>query len=179
MHIKYKLFPKTLGPLAARLITSLYSHNRPVFHFQEAEEILKGRPAASNVLTQLIHNGVVTRLKSGLFRIVPFELGFEREYLGNPYIVARELAVGGSNHANKNYYLSYASAFDLHQMTTQPQLIVYITSPKMIRSQIIQGIEFRFVRCKPEDFFGITEMWIDKNEKEYELVIWSAHYWMA
>ena len=30
---------------------------------------------------------------------------------------------------------------------------------------IIQGTEFRFVRCKKSDLFSITEMWLDKHEK--------------
>ncbi len=113
----------------------------------------------------MINNGVVTRLKSGTFRLIPFELGFEREYLGNPYVVARELILSGHKGHKEKYYLSYASAFDLHQMVTQPQLIVYISSPRILRSRTIQGTEFRFVRCKADDLFGITEIWIDKNEK--------------
>lgn len=164
MNTNYNDLLKTLGPLAGRLVASLYSQNRSIFHFQEAAKILGGQAPASKVLEQLIKNGVVTRLKSGVFRLVPFELGFEREYLGNPYVVARELAVGSKN-INEKYYLSYGSAFDLHQMVTQPQLIVYISSSRMIRSRMIQGTEFRFVRCKKEDFFGITEIWADKTEK--------------
>jgi predicted transcriptional regulator of viral defense system len=158
---------KTLGPLAARLVTTLYSRNRQIFHFQEAEEILGGRAPASKVLSQLINNGIATRLKSGTFRLVPFELGFEREYLGNPYIVGRELILSGHKGIKEQYYLSYSAAFDLHQMVTQPQLIVYVSSPRMMRSQTIQGTEFRFVRCKKDDLFGITEIWIDKNEKVF------------
>lgn len=165
MQTNYNKTLKTLGPLAGHLVTTLYSRNRPIFHFQEAAEILGGRAAASKVLSQLINNGIVTRLKSGTFRLVPFELGFEREYLGNPYIVARELILGGHKGTKEEYYLSYGSAFDLHQMVTQPQLIVYVSSPRMMRSQTIQGTEFRFVRCKTDDLFGITEIWIDKNEK--------------
>jgi predicted transcriptional regulator of viral defense system len=165
MHTNDNL--KTLGPLAGRLVTTLYSRNRPIFHFQEAAEILGGgRAPASKVLSQLINNGVVTRLKSGTFRLIPFELGFEREYLGNPYIAARELILSGKGIKEK-YYLSYGSAFDLHQIITQPQLIVYVSSPRMMRSRTIQGTEFRFVRCKTEDLFGITEIWIDKNEKVF------------
>ncbi len=160
MHTKDNHSIKALGPQAARLVATLYSHNRPIFHFQEASRILVGRAHASKALSQLINNGVVTRLQPGTFRIVPFELGFEREYLGNPYVVARELI-------SEKYYLSYGSAFDLHQMVTQPQLVVYISSPKMMRSRIIQGTEFRFVRCKAKDLFGITEIWVDKNEKIY------------
>jgi len=165
MHANNNSLLKTLGPLAGRLVATLYNNNRPIFHFKEAAEILGGRAPASKVLSQLINNGVVTRLKSGTFRLVPFELGFEREYLGNPYIVARELVLGGRKGVKEKYYLSYGSAFDLHQMVTQPQLIVYASSPRMMRSRMIQGTEFRFVRCKTDDLFGITEMWIDKNEK--------------
>jgi len=164
MHTKNNDVSKTLGPLAARLITTLYNRHRPIFHFQEAAEILNGRAPASKVLVQAINNGIVTRLKGGLFCLVPFELGFEREYLGNPYIAARELILGGHKGSKEKYYLSYGSAFDLHQMVTQPQLIVYVSSPRMMRTRTIQGTEFRFVRCNADDLFGITEIWVDKNE---------------
>jgi predicted transcriptional regulator of viral defense system len=165
MHTKYNKSLKKLGVFAARLVATLYSRNRPLFHFEEAAEILGGRKSANNALSQLINHGVVTRLKAGTCHLVPFELGFEREYLGNPYVVARELVVSGRKRIQDKYYLSYGSAFDLHQMVTQPQFIVYVSSPRIIRPQIIQGTEFRFVRCKTVDLFGITEMWIDKNEK--------------
>ncbi|MDQ2993677.1 MAG: transcriptional regulator [Pseudomonadota bacterium] len=156
---------KTLGPLAARLIVTLSSNDRSVFHFRDAEKILGARAPASKVLSQLINHRVVSRLKSGVFRIIPFELGFEKEYLGNPYVVARELALAGRNNSNATYYLSYGSAFELHQMITQPQFDIFISSPKMIRSRTIQGTNFNFVRCKEKDVFGITEIWLDKNEK--------------
>jgi len=163
MNSKYDRVLKTLGPLAAYLITTLYSQNRTVFHLREAVEILTDDAKASKVLAQLIKNGVIMRLTPGCFRIVPYELGFEREFLGNPYIVGRELALKGKQ--EQPYYLSHSSAFDLHQMVTQPQFVVYITSPKLIRTRIIQGTEFRFVRCKSSSLFGLTDIWVEKNEK--------------
>lgn len=165
MHTKYNDTLKSIGSSGGYLVATLYSRNRPIFHLQEAAKILGGRAVASKVLARLINSGVVTRLKSGAFRLVPFELGFEKEYMGNPYLVARELIVGNHEKNNDRYYLSHGSAFDLHQMVTQPQLIVYVSSTRMLRSRIIQGTEFRFVRCKASDLFGITEIWIDKNEK--------------
>ena len=165
MHLNDDRLLKTLGPLAARLVATLYSHNRPIFHSAEVEKILHGKATASKVLAQLIKHGVVVRLKPGCFRLVPFELGFEREYLGNPYIVARELVLRGNENNNQIYYLSHGSAFDLHQMVTQPQLVVYVSTPKMIRPRTIQGTEFRFVRCKSTHLFGLIEMWVDKNEE--------------
>ncbi len=166
MHKKYNNYQlKSLGGLAAHLIATLYSRNRPIFHFDEAKEILKGRAPAASVLTQLIKHKVITRLKPGTFRIIPFELGFEKEYLGNPYIVARELMVHTRSGTINEYYISHGSAFDLHQMVTQPQFIVYVSSPRMLRSRTIQSTEFLFIRCKAKDLFGLTEVWVDKNEK--------------
>ena len=165
MHTNYHKYSKTMGPLAAQLVATLYSRNHKIFHFEEAVKILGARNPASKALFQLINNGVATRLKPGVFRLVPFELGFEGEYFGNPYLIAQELALSGRKNIKEQYYLSHGSAFDLHQLVTQPQFIVYVCSPRMVRPQVIHGTEFRFVRCKSKDLFGITAMWVDKNEK--------------
>lgn len=157
---KYNTPPKTLGGQAARLVAALYERGRPVFTLAEVAEITGLQPAsARSFVRMLVHRGVVTRLRPGVFTLVPFNLGHEREYLGNPYVVARELMRG------RAYYLSHASAMDVHGMTTQPQLVVYVTSPKPMARRTILGTEFRFVRCKPSHFFGTTEHWVDKQEK--------------
>ena len=110
---------KTLGPQAARLVTTLYERGRPLFTLAEVVEITQLREAsARSFVRKLVGRGVVTRLRAGLFILVPFELGREREYLGNPYVVARELMEG------KPYYISHASAMDIHGMLTQPQFVV-------------------------------------------------------
>ena len=169
MRTKYDSLTKTLGPLAARLVLTLYEHQRPVFHASEAEKILGDEQKAKRVVSRLVRHGIATRLKPGMFRLVPFELGFEREHLGNPYVVAREIAMSARARARKDlpidYYLSHGSAFTLHQMTTQPQLIIYTSSPRLIRSRMIHGTEFRFVRCKMSHLFGIEETWVEKNER--------------
>lgn len=54
---------------------------------------------------------------------------------------------------------------DVHGMVTQPQLVVYVTIPRAVRGRTILGTEFRFVRCKPEHFFGTVDHWVDKTEK--------------
>src|SRR5208282_4315627 len=107
----------------------------------------------------LVTRGVATRLRPGVFQLVPPELGRESEYLCNPYVVAREL-MGG-----KPYYLSHASAMDINNMVTQPQLVVCVTSPKAMRGRVVLGTEFRFIRCKLEHFFGTTDHWVNKQEK--------------
>lgn len=151
---------KTLGPQSARLVTELHERARTLFSHADVEEITGLQPkSARNLVASLVQRGVATRLKPGLFILVPFELGREREYFGNPHVVARELA-GGTD-----YYISHASAMDIHQMVTQPQLVMYTTSPQAIRPRIVLGTEFRFVRCKPGHLFGLTDHWATKTEK--------------
>lgn len=151
---------KTLGPQAARLVTTLHERGRRLFTLAEVAEITRlGEASARSFARKLVDRGVAARLGAGLFILVPFELGREREYLGNPYLVARELMRG------KAYYISHASAMDIHGMLTQPQLGVCVTSPWTVRGRTVLGTEFRFVRCKPSVFFGITEHWADKRDK--------------
>lgn len=151
---------KTLGPQAARLIAELHERGKTLFCHADVEEITSlPAKSARNFVASLVHRGVVTRLKPGLFILVPYELGYERDYLGSPYVVAREF-VGGAD-----YYVSHASAMELHQMVTQPQLVVYTTTTQAIRPRVVLGTEFRFVRSKPEHLFGSTEHWVTKTER--------------
>jgi predicted transcriptional regulator of viral defense system len=151
---------KTLGPQAAGLVTALHEKRRTIFSVRDVKEITGLAPkSARNFAATLVQRGIATRLKAGLFILVPFELGREREYAGNPYLVARELAAG------RQYFLSHASAMDLHGMVTQPQLVVYVTTASAVRGRTILGTEFRFVRCKPEHLFGTVDHWVDKTEK--------------
>ncbi|MFZ1932537.1 MAG: hypothetical protein WCB27_04715 [Thermoguttaceae bacterium] len=151
---------KTLGPVSALLVTVLHERGRPIFTLADAQSItgLKGT-SARTLVHKLVGRGVATRLRPGVFQLVPPELGRESEYLGNPYVVTRELM------ARKPYYLSHASAMDIHNMVTRPQLDVCVTSPEAMRGRSVLGTQFRFIRCKPEHFFGTMDHWVTKQEK--------------
>jgi predicted transcriptional regulator of viral defense system len=151
---------KTLGPQAAHLVTTLYEQNKPIFRLKEVHKILRlGEVSSRNFVRKLVNRGVVTRLKPGLFILVPFELGKETEYIGNPFVVAREI-MGG-----KEYFLSHATAMEIHGGITQPQLVVYITTLKPRRSITVLGIEFRFIHNQKRYLFGLSDHWVTKQEK--------------
>lgn len=151
---------KTLGSRAAELVAALHDRERAVFTLADVVQITGLRESsARSFVRKLVDRGVATRLKPGLYILVPFELGREREYLGNPYIVAHRLMAG------KVHYISHGSAMDIHGMVTQPQLVVFVTSPEGMRKRLVLGMEFRFVRCKRSDAFGVSEHWIDKRER--------------
>ena len=151
---------KTLGPRAAHVVAVLHERGRRVFTLADVVDITDlEKASARSFVRKLVDRGIATRLRSGLFILVPFELGHGRDYLGNPYVVARELLAG------KAGYISHASAMDIHGMSTQPQLAVYITSPVPTRGRAVLGMQFRFVRCKPSAVFGTVEHWVDKQEQ--------------
>lgn len=159
MHYKNDKL-KTLGPQAAHLITTLYERNRPMFRLKEVQKILHiNEPSSRNFVRNLVNRGIVTRLKPGLFILVPFELGKEREYIGNPLLVAREILTG------KAYYLSHGTAMEIHGMVTQPQLLVWATTLKSLRPINALGVEFRFIHSQRKFFFGLSDHWVTKQEK--------------
>ena len=151
---------KTLGPQAANLVTTLHERSRAVFRLEDVRDITGlSDTSARSFVRKLVDRGVAARLKPGLYVLVPFELGRERQYPGNPLVVAREIMHG------EDYYLSHATAMEIHGMTTQPQLVVMVTTPAARRSVTALGVEFRFVRCQRKHLFGLTEHWVTKQEK--------------
>ena len=157
---KQNVFFKTLGPQAAHLVTSLYDRDRPIFRLADVREVTGlSEASARSFVRKLVKRGVATRIKPGLFVLVPFELGSEQQYLGNPLVVAREIMRGTL------YYLSHATAMDIHGMVTQPQLTITVTTPKIRRALTTLGVQFRFVHCQRQHLFGMTEHWATKQEK--------------
>jgi predicted transcriptional regulator of viral defense system len=66
---------------------------------------------------------------------------------------------------NREYYLSYASALEIHDMTTQPQLKTFVSVQNMKRPLDASGYQYRFIFTKKEYFFGIGDYWATKQEK--------------
>jgi predicted transcriptional regulator of viral defense system len=115
-------------------------------------------PLASSLLHKARKRGLVSQIKRGLFVIVPPELGSSAEYAGNPYLVTRYLV------DDTPYFLSHATAMELHRMVTQPQFVIFVSSTKRILKQTLHGTQFRFVLIKRKDLFGDTKHWITKQE---------------
>lgn len=150
---------KTVGSQAARLLRALYDRSQSTFSLAEAAKITGlSNHSASSLLHKAARRGLVSRLKPGLFTIVPAELGSSTDYSGNPYVVAQRLA------GDAPCFLSHASAMEIHRMVTQPQLVVFSSSTKRISSRALHGTEFRFVLIKPKYFFGTAKHWATKQE---------------
>lgn len=119
MSEKYHSHTKTLGPRAAQLLTELNELHRSTFTLADVGTITGLSPAAArNLVHKAQLRGLVTRLKPGLYNLVPFELGRATEHVDSPYLIARELADPAP------YFLSHGTALELHRMVAQPNFTV-------------------------------------------------------
>ncbi len=149
---------KTLGPRAAQLITELNELRRTTFTLADVGAIT-GLSASScrNLVHKAGRRGLVTRLKPGMYNLVPFELGRATEHIGSPYLIARELA------GTAPYFLSHGSALELHRMVTQPNFTIHVSCTRRVRPQTLGGYQFRFIHINAEQTFGVVKHWIDKE----------------
>ena len=149
---------KTLGPRAAQLITELNELRRSTFTLADVGSITGlSASSARNLVHKARQRGLVTRLKPGLYNLVPFELGRATEYIGSPYLIAPELA------GTAPCFLSHGTALELHRMVTQPNFTVYASCTRRVRAQTVGGYDFRFVHITAAQEFGVVKHWIDKE----------------
>jgi predicted transcriptional regulator of viral defense system len=150
---------KTLGSRSSTLWVELNERGHTTFSLRDVEEItgLRGS-SARTLIHKAERRGLITRLRSGLFTLVPFELGRATEYVGDPYVIAREMCEG------RSYFLSHATAMELHRMVTQPQFTIYVSSTLRTPPRSIHGHEYCFLTLKPADFFGLTQVWVTKQQ---------------
>ncbi|MCK4543984.1 transcriptional regulator [candidate division WOR-3 bacterium] len=159
MNIK-NIQGKTLGKKSAYLISTLYEQNQTIFRLKDIRDILNTDAASAiNFARKLVNRHIVTRLKPGLFIIINYDLGMTNEFIGNEYIIAKELI------NNNNYYISHFSAMEIHGMITQPQFTVYAVCIKKIRPVKIHGIEFKFISINENEYFGYEPYWVTKQDK--------------
>ena len=98
MSTQHNEHGKTVGRQMAALLAGLYDQSQATFNLAEAEKITGLSPKlASSLLYKAVRRGLVSRLKPGVFVIVPPELGSCKEYAGDPYLTATKLAGDGDS----------------------------------------------------------------------------------
>jgi predicted transcriptional regulator of viral defense system len=151
---------KVINKTAAILIQGLYREGLEFFDIKAAAEILDDRNETSlrRLLCDMVKNGLVMRLRDGLYTIIPYNREPET-YFPNWHIAAHYLA------GDTPYYIGYYSALTLHDLTVQPSFWEQIVVAKPIRptTQIIKDIPFKFITHNEHHFFGSTNKWIEQG----------------
>lgn len=163
MYIKDDLmneYSKALGEVEARLLASLASQNKLIFTIQEAQTVTGSPlPAVHSLVSGLVEKKWLIRLVQGKYLIVPLEAGEKGEHTENWFVIAKNLI------EPKPYFISHYSALDIHEMVTQPVMTVYISTPIRRIPKNILGATFRFIYTKPEDLWGIEDVWVTQSQK--------------
>ena len=114
----------------------------------------------TNTLMRMVKSNMLIRLNRGLYYIVPLEHN-SLKFIPNWHLVAKYLM------RNKNYYIGYYSALQIHKLITQPSLTEIVVTDVQIKpgNIEIQGVRFQFVYHKKDRFFGAINTWIDDFNK--------------
>ena len=113
----------------------------------------------TNTLMRMVKSNMLIRLNRGLYYIVPLEHN-NPKFIPNWHLVAKYLM------RNKNYYIGYYSALQIHKLITQPSLTEIVTDVQIKPGNVeIQGIRFQFVYHNQARFFGALNTWIDDYNK--------------
>jgi len=120
--------------------------------FNEAEQFWDYRQA-KNLVTKLVKNGWLVRIKRGLYTISNLS---SRGFLTlSPYVVANLLV--------PRSYVSFESALQHYGMFDQLTAKTISVSLKTYKAVEINSIEYRFVKTKPEYYFGWQDIMIDNR----------------
>lgn len=123
------------------LLRSLDNMELDVFSPNEIKGIDVPNPRIiQNSLERLAKRGLISRLEKGKYC---------RHNFRNEYVIGNVLANNGA--------IAYWSALNLHGLTEQFPNSVFVQSPSLKRDKNVFGVNYRFVKVKPEKFFGITE----------------------
>lgn len=153
---------KTLGPVSAKLIASLYGINKPIFSITNVMDIAGlSRTKAADLTSELVKREIIARIKRGKFVIIPQELGTHAKYISNWYVIAREVV------NSPDYYISFYNAMEIHNMVTHPITKVFISTPIQQYRKILdmRNVTFEFIYTSKQNIWGIENYWATKSEK--------------
>jgi predicted transcriptional regulator of viral defense system len=151
---------RILGETEARFLAALASSDKTVFTTKDARAVTgTSVTATDSLIANLLAKKWLIRLNRGTYLIVPLSAGEEAEYSENWFVVAKHLI------APKPYYLSHFSALEIHEMTTNPVLTVYISTPVRRIEKRIAGATYRFVTVRPDGLWGIKDTWVTPSER--------------
>ena len=161
------------GTHASRLLRAVAQEGKVIFSTAEAREmaVRAGVPEGYVywLLSRMVQNGMLTRLRRGLYAAVEVATGRIRVH---PFVIATHLVTPSA--------ISHWSALSYHGLTDQePRVVTAFTPKKVVTPSMrvsdgkgrrrhaweVAGVRYEYVTVKREHFFGTEEVWIDENSR--------------
>jgi predicted transcriptional regulator of viral defense system len=154
----YAMESKNISYRSSALLSHFHQKSKDFFSKKEAIEALApaSEGAVGQLLSDMVRRGLLLRLKSGLYHIIPYEED-PATWFPNWHLVADRLAEG------MEYYLGYNTALQIHGLTTQPYYVEQIVVSRQMRPArtTVKDVEFQFIFHNAQHFFGFEKTWID------------------
>jgi predicted transcriptional regulator of viral defense system len=136
-----------LSEREGRALARLTSQNREIFGIDELAEALETTyESAKTTASRLEKNGWLTRLKPGLYLVVPLAAGEESQYTAHEFYIA--------SHLVDPMYVGFWSALGFHGFTEQVPRSVYVATTKRLPDRTVHDVEYHFVTLAERKFFG-------------------------
>lgn len=151
---------KTLGARSAQLISRLYDQGKIIFTIEDVVRITGlDYFSAGRFISEIRKRRIIYTLKKGKHIIIPQELGSVETYLGNWYVVAREIV------NSKDYYIGFYSAMGYWGMITQPLVTMYVVTSKRQVPPKSLADRICFIYVNKKSIWGVSHEWVTKTEK--------------
>jgi predicted transcriptional regulator of viral defense system len=142
---------RSLSAIEARVILSLEADGESELSLDTIEQRAEVRRGFARKLAHdLVRKGWIQRVGRGRYLLNPSERGPDALPDTDP------LRIG--SHIVRPYYFGYASAAELWGFLLQAGRVYYIVTPVRTAVRLDHPAQFRFVRTRPDWFFGSQEM---------------------
>lgn len=137
-----------MSDLEHRLYFQLGNMDKRVFGIQDICSILDIKEGhARKIAYGLVEKQIIIRVKPGTFTRIPESVILKKGEYGEDHIlIASELA--------DNYFISHFTALSFHELADRFSNTVFVSSPTNQRSVSLKNGTIRFIRIKPERYFG-------------------------
>ena len=155
---------KNISYRSAQLLKNLNGSEKLYFSIDDAAKALETNSSSSvrELLSAMTNRGLIMRIKDGLYHVIPYEKD-GNDYFPNWHLTA-EAIVG-----TKEYYLGFYTAFEIHNLITQPSLIEQIVMRQRLQPKNfkVKNIKYETINFNKKHFFGFEKTWIDDFNKVY------------
>ncbi len=143
-------YRKGLSKKESLLLSELARENKPIFTVKQAKKILKEEPYIT--LYSLKEKRWILALKSGLYAIVPLDIGMKgsEDFIVHDFVIA--------SHLVKPYFIGFWSALNYHGLSDQIPKSVFIAAKKAKKPLVILNTEFVFIKLTESRFIGIEKI---------------------
>lgn len=145
---------KGLGPENRERLMVLHRALPGPFTAEDAATALEiPRDEAARITGYLASKGWLSRVRRGLFTVVPLEADVPQEWRADPWLVAAHVFAPG--------YIGGWSACEHWELTEQlfRSVLVVTATPQRGATVTVQGTEFRVATRQPGAIFGTRKVW--------------------